>query len=169
MPFLDGAGMLERYDSRRVGQLVLDTGVNASAADLADSGTTAGARLLALLNEASELVVAAAAVGKRYTRADLDAVAAAGTGSAYLLRRLTADLAFGLLCKRRGYDAKQFAALAPAYLEALQYLEQLRRGERILDSVAGVADAGLPAGVAAAPASQIATWTSTASRLFPVR
>lgn len=146
MAFLTAAQFVQRYDVRRVGDWLKDDNTRATAADIANPVTTAGAIVALALEEASELIVAAGAVGKRYTRADLAGLVAntTATPSGYLLQRLTADLAFGLLVKRRALPHEETEALGPAYGEALAYLEALRRGDRIFFDVADVPEAGLP-------------------------
>lgn len=150
-PFLSNSDFLIRYDWRWCAKNLTDgtTLTNNVAATLAElQGTTGGGAVLTiLLTEASELVMAAAAVGARYTEADirsrpLDNPPYMGGGA--LLARIVADLTMGLILKRRARALTDEDELSKPYAEALAYLEQLRRGERIFWAVPNVPEAGLP-------------------------
>jgi len=133
MAFATSAELIVRYDWRWIGKQILDNNSAATEAQVLASPVIA-----AFLDEASEMVMAAAAVGARYSVADLTQY------GGVLLVRITCDLAMGLILKRRARAAKDDEALTRAYVEALDYLEQLRRAERIFYAVPDVAEAGLP-------------------------
>lgn len=147
MAFLTATQFTQLYDARRIRDFVSDTDARASAADITNPSTAAGAIVAFILEQASELIVAACSVAKKYTRDQLNGLVTSTTltPSGYLLQRLTADLAFALLVKRRALPAGEVEKLAPAYAEAMSYLESLRRGDRIFFDVTDVAEAGLPA------------------------
>lgn len=142
--FLTNEQFLVRYDWRWVAKNVLDSQYGsgdasvATRADLLDDSSDAGSVLAALIEEASEVLMAAAAVGARYSVSDLT------TYGGSLLLRIVSDLTLGLILKRRARAAEDVAKMAPSYAEALEYLEQLRRGERIFFAVPEVPEAGLP-------------------------
>lgn len=160
--FITNAQFLVRYDRRWVGKNMLDDGTSATEADLLDTGTVAGGRLEQLIQEASELVMAAAAVGARYSVNDLV------TYGGQLLVRIVSDLTVGLILKRRARALTDENELSGPYAEAMGYLEQLRRGERIFFAVPDVPEAGLPgeATMLPTPGFQPPMWTQYASRLF---
>lgn len=136
--FCSNSQFLLRYDGRWVGKNVLDDGTAATVADLADPLTTGGAVLAAFIAEASEDVMAAAAVGARYSVDDIS------TYGGSLLVRIVSDLTMGKILKRRARAVTDEKSLSGPYDEALAYLEQLRRGERIFYAVPDVPEAGLP-------------------------
>ena len=146
MAYCTGAQFLERYDVRRVSDLVRDDGVRPTTT----STVATNVNLLAALDDASAEVDAAAFVGQRYTKLrllDLVSVNVSGvlvnTGG-FLLIRLVANIAYANLVTRRGLAATETSALAPMYNEAQQMLKMIRSGERIFDtSDGGNADAGL--------------------------
>lgn len=140
MAFITAAQFLNRYDARRVGDLVGDTGTRVDAGTLLTD-----TNLATILADASAFITAACRVSDRYSYDDLNNLATTSPygPTAYLLHRLTADLAMGLLLKRRAYAADDIAKQCPAYVEALQYIQLLREGERIFDTD-GQAEAGLP-------------------------
>lgn len=123
--YCSAAQFLVRLDERAVRQLLSDSGAPVVGA-LADNDT-----LTALLMEASGMVEAAACAGQRYvitaTRNDLSSL----TGnSAQMLAGLVSRLAFFLLWSRRpNQDAG--GRLPPGCQDALDFLEQLRLGERV--------------------------------------
>lgn len=160
--FATNAQFLTRYDARWVGKNMLDDGTAASAASLADTSSTAGSRLQTMIQEASEIIMAAAAVGARYAVADLV------TYGGQLLVRITCDLTMGLVLKRRGRAVTDESQLSGPYAEALGYLEQLRRGERVFYAVPEVPEAGLPGttNMNPIPGIQPALITSGAFRLL---
>ena len=97
-----------------------------------------GQTLQTLIGDASDQVMGAAAIGDRYTADDLT------TYGGNLLKWLTAGVTLGGVLKRRVRASDQDAAFSKAYAEALEYLELLRRGERIFYAVPDVPEAGLP-------------------------
>lgn len=131
--FITPAQFLVRYDYRWVGKNITDTGVPATEAQCLASPV-----LAAFIEEASEMVMGASAVAARYSVDDLTTYGGA------LLVRITSDLTMGLILKRRARAAEDNEAFTSAYREALDYLEQLRRGERIFYAVPNVPEAGLP-------------------------
>ena len=135
MAYASGSDMVARYDVRRMGQWLSDSGV-----PVEDGDVPSNTKLAALLNDASELVNSAAFVGKRYSRANLTSLSSDDGGP--LLKRIVCDLAYGMLAMRRGYSIKELTDLAPGWEWAQEMLEQLRLGERIFDFTAA-ADAGL--------------------------
>jgi len=137
-PFITNSQFLVRYDGRWVGKNVLDDGTAASVASLASPLTPGGMVLEQFIEEASEDVMAAAAVGARYSTSDLV------TYGGQLLVRIVSDLTMGKILKRRARALTDEKMLSGPYDEALQYLEQLRRGERIFFAVPDVPEAGLP-------------------------
>ena len=134
--FITPADLLIRYDWRWIGQNILDT-IPGTAAN--EAGVLASPKVQAFIEEASEMVMGAAAVGDRYTAEEIQQYGGA------LLQRIVSDLVIGLILKRRVRSSKDEEAFTLAYNEALAYLEQLRRGERIFYLVPNVPQAGLPA------------------------
>ena len=163
--YITAAQFLKAYDTRRVRDLLSDSGTPVAANDVATDPN-----LLQILAEASEEVAAAALVSKRYTTAQLTAMAASST-SGFLLRRLTADLAFSLLVARRGQGAADIERLCPRHREAQRQLEQLRLGVALFPLIDDThAEAGLPDTVnvdALTNPDRIDKLTAKASRLFP--
>lgn len=144
MAFAEPSDLILRYDSRRLVELLSDSGEPLDVADL-DSDTT----LAALLEDATAEIRSAVRVSDRYTETELDTIATKNVDSAddspalYFLIRLTCDLTYGYLCIRRGYDASAISSMAPAFVEAKKTLQLLREGERIFPTEEA-ADAGLP-------------------------
>lgn len=121
--YCTGTEFFERYDKRLIADMLGDDGVPVST-----TGIETNSRLLKLLQQASGRVESACAVGERYRPEDLQAL----TGNAHeLLAGIVADLAFGLLMRRRGtFDA------APAPVkEAEETLERLESGALIFPTV----------------------------------
>lgn len=140
MPLVDGDDLVARYDRRRLADLVADAGTRVDPSTVEDHANVAVA-----IDDALAMLLSAVRVSSRYTADDLRAEPppAANDEGKSLVKRIVCDLAFGLLNSRRGYAADEMQRLAPRYFEALQQLELLRRGERILDSDTHAA-AGLP-------------------------
>lgn len=155
--FITAAQFLTRYDYRWVGQNITDTGTPAT-----ESGVLASPVLAALIADASDDVMAAAAVGDRYSVDDL------ATYGGNLLVRIVADLTMGLILKRRARAVKDEKDLSGPYTEAMDKLEALRRGERIFYAVPGVPEAGLPGTASMLPIPGInpPNWTQQANRYF---
>lgn len=118
---------LKRYDARTVGDLVSDDGTRVTP-----SGLSSNAVLLALLQEASAKVEAAAVVGNRYSPADLAEfanpttvgnTAMAGSNMSEFLAGIVAHLTMPLLYRRRP-DA------------TLPMMPQLEEAERLLNALA---------------------------------
>jgi len=165
MAYLTAAQFLRKYDERRVRQLLSDSG-SPTAGDLATDDN-----LSDLLSMASEMIAAAVLVGKRYTLDQLTELATS-TSYGFLLRQLTADLAYGLLVARRGTSAADLTRLAPTYALALQQLEMLRNGHCLFPGLSNDQhpDADLPAFTDAKDANnpnRQTFFTDTSYRLFP--
>lgn len=153
------------YDVRRVSQLLSDTGTPVSLSDVSSNAV-----LIELLAAASEMVAAAAFVGKRYTTTDLDNLSVSATAG-FLLRKIVIDLTFALLVTRRGQGAADLERLCPAHAEALRLLEQLRQGYTLFPGIDDThADAGLPSTANLDSNIQLfkfTKFTAKANRLFP--
>jgi hypothetical protein len=144
--FASGTDLVAFYDARRIAELVADTGVRPDPATVASHAV-----VTVMLVAASDEIVAAATVGKRYTEAELSGIAGGSGGGGPLLRQLTCHLAFGLIVNRRGLAADDQSKLTPYWRWAQDYLTLLRKGERVLGGVDDVLDAGLPDTVSMAP------------------
>ena len=129
MAFLTPAQFVKVYDTRRVQQLLSDTGTPVASGDLATDEN-----LLNLLAESTEMILSAVQVGTKYTEDELQDLADSST-SGYLVRRLCADLAYGLLVARRGTSAADMDRLAPNWKFAQFQLQQLREGTLIFPRV----------------------------------
>lgn len=174
MAYCTPAEFILRYDSRRVRELLSDTGTPVPLADLEDNET-----LLALLEDASHRLKMAVRQSNRYSidflwyiyngNPDYDDNPDPGSDEdtrKHEIIRIVADLAFGMLMARRGLAQKELFELAPMYKDALDMLEALKRGERIFDDWN---DTTAEAGVHVAnisPSSQSCVWTRQASRFF---
>lgn len=166
MAYITAAQFVRVYDSRKIVQELSDSGSPVLEADL-----DTNANLADILGMASEMVASAALVGKRYTVAQLAALAAS-SDSGFLLRKLVADLAFAILVGRRGRSAADVDRLCPAHRQALLSLEQLRNGERLFPGITDGqhAEAGLPGSTdtqSPTNPNRLITFTTKASRLFP--
>lgn len=165
--FITASQLFDRIDWRWVAKNILD-GTSASTssappslADLLDTNTVAGARLYQLTLDASETLMGAAAVGARYTVNDL--VNYGGN----LLVSTVAGLTVGPILSRRARAVSDEDALNAMYTQAVNYVEQLRRGERIFFQVPDVPQAGLPESADMAPGPLSApNLTAQASRYF---
>jgi hypothetical protein len=141
------------YDKRRVLQLASDdVSVPATAADLNNSASTPYDFVNNAVLSASADLDAHCQQGKRYTRADIEAMVedandnpsdSAKVKRAQAVKQLIADLSFGLMMSRRGHSADTIAKLAPRYEKAQEALEKLALGITVFDLDAAV-DAGVP-------------------------
>lgn len=162
--FVTNARFLQTYDWRLVAKNILDGDTASSSAapptkGELESNSRSGLILSRFLEQASEMTMAAAAVGNRYSVSDLT------TYGGELLVRIVCDLAIGLILKRRGRALSDQDALSRSYQESLEYLEQLRRGERIFFAAPGVPEAGVPATATMIP-TQPPLFTGRAIRYF---
>lgn len=164
--FITNTELTYQIDWRRIADLVTQDNTRATLAEITNTATPEGAIVQLMIQTASEYIVSAATVGKRYTREILDGVAASGTGSAFVLKRLTGMIAFGYLVSRRALPPEQVAAMAPEFAWAESLVEQFRRGDRIFADVAGVEEAGLPTTANMTPVRTNPTWSMVAGRFF---
>jgi hypothetical protein len=143
--FASPASFLIRYDPRRLSQLA--TILSDPNEPLPNDYELQQSPLVyAALGDATEIILSAAQVGKRYTRAILSALAAdfdetLQYGKGGLLVRLCCDLAYGLLVGGKGQGKEDQSALAPRQEWADNMLELLKQGERVFDHE-GAIDAG---------------------------
>lgn len=126
---------LMHVDSTYAGQLVSDSGLQLTAAQLATDGV-----LEEVLRRASGVVESHCFRGRRYDACDLKKLLDAGGNAAAYLRGLVADVAVGLLRDRRVFDDTR---PLPSVRRAEETLALLARGEAILPFEES-ADAGLP-------------------------
>lgn len=134
--FATAADMVKRCDVRELGDLVADNGVRVGLAELLTS-----TNLQAALDDAAGEIIAALMQGRRYSRDDLDNLT--GDSKQYLIR-LNCQLARAYLWERRKWASDDFAdRYEDAIASPKKKLEQLRRGEHVLDLDAPK-DAGLP-------------------------
>jgi len=116
------AEMLQRYDSRLLGDLVSDTGTAVSAA-----GLLTDTNLEAALADASSAIDVAVSVGDRYTPAQM---ANLSDSAAAFVRRLACDIALIYVKRRRGrFDPEKDGALQK---EVSDTLTGLREGKNLL-------------------------------------
>jgi len=162
MPYATAQDLLDRYDSRRIGDLATDSGTRLTEAQiLSDS------KVSACIEDASGTFMVAVNRGNRYSEEDLMLLSGS---SANFLKRVICDLAFAYLVMRRGYGNDEVAAQAPGYRSAQDALKQISEGELVFESAKHM-NAGNPsftkntytvAGFGQLP-------SSTAQRLFGVR
>lgn len=143
--YATAADMVYRFDKRVIGDLLSDDDTRVVEADFAQNAT-----LHAALTDATQMINAAIRVGGNYTYTELYNLYTDGqagtTRSKYawsLLTRLCCNLALANLKARRGYSQSEIMSQIPFYRETLDFLEMLRKGERILDLDDNM-DAGKP-------------------------
>lgn len=154
MAYATPSDLKDRYDARRLGELVRDDGTKATPAQL-NTDTV----LQAALDDGHSLINAACLAGRRYTPSDLTALTALDKA---LLVRLNCDLAYGFLLQRRGFAEQESARLAPGFNQALQLLQRLKSGD-IVFNVEAVLEAGTMDRVVL---SKNVTLVSSTSRMF---
>ncbi len=145
--YLPPEQLLNYYDVRRVTEIASDTGTAINEGTIATN-----AAVLAAIYDAESAFDSALQVGMRYDRAALEALVTAADDvsatdaqkkRAAPIKAIVAHLTFGTLMGRRGYSAAQMQQLAPQYEVALQRLEDIGNGRRVLD-VDDVKSAGVP-------------------------
>ena len=153
--YLNPVDLVRYYDSRRVLQLASDSGATAVIADLSSSASAAYGFVLNALRSAAADLDSHCQQGRRYLRADLEAIIADAVTyptneiknkRAALIQQLVADLTFGIMCSRRGQVADALKALCPRYETALVTLDRLAEGVQIFDTDTAIAR-GVPARV----------------------
>ncbi len=149
--------MVRRKDVRTLGDLVTDDNTRVTEANLASNNAITDA-----LADASGVIESACFESNRYTADDLNGLEG---NSLSLLKRLTCDLAFSMLRRRRGYDAEELEE----FQWANDFLDRLRKGEAVFN-VAANKDAGTPQ-VHTVTATKIANNNMARDRvrLFPNR
>lgn len=160
MPYATVAQLLERFDSRTIGQLASDSNVDVAGVDLPTDP-----RVLAALNDASGDIDSALLVGGMYST---DNLAGLSGNSNYKLIRLTCQLAMLYLYERRPmYDPDTVKAYRDMSQEAL---DRLRKGENVFDISANL-QAGVPSvdGPTAVEYRELNLVRDRASRAYPAR
>ncbi len=163
-PYCTAANLFDYHDSDQCADM-LRTGVSSrpSVADMEDTGTAVGAMLNRILLSASGRIESVCLIGRRYTPTDLQALTGA---SLEMLKKLTADLAFWILCQRRQPGTADPKNVAGA-MEALEMLKALRDGEQIFGFEES-ATAGLPTVIQAVPSALLTpNAVARARRIFP--
>jgi phage gp36-like protein len=134
MVYATSSDLIIRYDKQTIADLLSDTGT-----PVADGNLATDSKLLAILTAASGRVDAAVMVSDNYTSEELAAL----TGNSLaLLKDIVCDLAMVRLLRRRPEKFGDEGTVA-AFKEAEEYLDRLRRGERLFD-VTSHKEAGLP-------------------------
>lgn len=148
MSYATPQDLLNRYDARRIGDLINDDGTRANSTQI-----TASAIVQVALDDAAGMMDSEALAGGRYQPSDFATLQSAAqlagpnTPAASdwnLVVRLNCDLAYGYLVGRRGYSRTETLSMAPYFEEALGILARLREGDLVFN-VARVIAAQVPA------------------------
>lgn len=123
MAYATAQDLIIRYDERRVADLVSDTGTRSP-------NPLTSPVVAAVLEDAAGMIDAACRVGGRYSLIDLANMAGSGHS---LLIRLSCDIAYSLLVARRGYSTTDQKVMAPQLEFVNKMLDDLRKGDRVLD------------------------------------
>ena len=119
--YATAADLLCRKDERDIRDLVSDDGQAVAAADLTDSGTTGGERVLCALQDAAGDVESALAFGTRFTP---DTLADLTGNAAARLKRMVCEIAIYYLIMRRpdtnSESLKYYSELRETHLEPLR-------------------------------------------------
>lgn len=131
------ADVIASCDYRILSDRLSDTGTPVCTVTQIKNGTcpvilATNPNLLNLIAKASGMVLTACRVANRYFQSDLDAIYADPSRSPQLID-VVVNLTIGLVASRRGYAQREVGALAPRYAEALEFLEMLKRGDRVFD------------------------------------
>jgi phage gp36-like protein len=128
--------MIDRYDTRVLGQLVKDDGTREAVANLDVNN-----RLDKALKVGTGRMKAALRRAKRYTVADINALA----GETLEFRKdICCSLAFWFLWRSKPWTEHSSEAQRAAREDAEAYLEMLKSGEEIFEGVTATEDAGIP-------------------------
>jgi phage gp36-like protein len=135
MAYASSSDLTARYDSRIIRDLASDTGTPVSEGALATD-----TRVSAALDDASGRIDSALTVARIYSTDDLDAL----TGNSLaLLKRITCELAMAFLISRR-QEKMLDGSTAEVEQKGEDYLDRLRKGERLFGEAEAAKDAGLP-------------------------
>lgn len=127
-PYCSAAVLFQFHDWQQIADMLRDgESPRPTKMRLLDATSTEGAQLVNMLLAASGELESACQVGARYSPADLAALTGAGL---LRLKKLTADLAFWLICEFR-QPATADPKSIPGAAKALEALEQLKDGKRI--------------------------------------
>ena len=133
MAYADAADLLARFDERIIADLASDTGE--PVGDI-----TNDMKVDAALDDASGKVDSALTVATIYTPTELTALEG---GSLALLKRITCELAMVFLIRRRQENMGN-EELNQIGVQAEEYLDRLRKGERVFGGSEAQQGAGLP-------------------------
>ena len=139
VPYATASDLLTRQDVGLVGQLCVDNGQNATAAQITDITTIAGQNVYTALLSASGEVEYAATRGQRYQPSDL---AGLNGASASFFKQIVCDIAMMYLYDRRDGQGPPENVIEK-YKRAQEFMTQLVNGERVFgdlqDQAAGTA------------------------------
>jgi hypothetical protein len=126
---------------------MLDTNPSTAAQlnDLLDPTTVSGARVAEFINVGEDMLFGATVIGDRYSVQDVVQFGGA------LARWIVAYLTIGPVLGRRTRAVTDEQFLSLNYTRAENYVESLRRGERVFYRVPFVPEAGLPGTTPQAP------------------
>lgn len=162
--YATASDMVNRYDSRELGQLCSDTKVPAAEVDLSANG-----KMTAALSEATGIIKAHLKKAGRYTDTELSALSGE---SLEFLKGITCTLAFWFLWRRKHYLGDRDPQREMIQREADTVLQMLRDGTIVLDVEANI-DAGKPQVEAVPRATIISEWElrrdKDSGRFFPRR
>lgn len=160
MAYANALDLTSRFDERVIKDLLSDEGVPVES-------VAGNLKLDAALGDASGRIDAALLVAGQYSADDLDGL----TGNSLaLLKRIVCELAMSYLMGRRPevFGGDRYEALQKS---AEDFLERLRRGERLFPSVADNITSGLPSvdGPSATEYQTLNLLPDRTKRFFPVR
>lgn len=138
-PFATYTDLKARFDVRVISKYASDTSVPVPILALPTN-----ARIVAALQDASGLIMAACVKGKRYPVSVLSTLADNAQDGA-LLRQMTSVLAMAQLVGNRVGGVDAIDELVHGYKQALENLEDLRGGGLVFN-LSGTLDATLPEG-----------------------
>ncbi len=136
MAYATPTDLAQYYDGRVIADLASDS--DAPVADI-----TADPKVLAILSAASGRVDSALTVANHYRPENLATMIADAGDAAALLKWLVATIAIAMLLSRRPgsrYEERYRATVK----DAEDFLDRLRKGERVFGEATAQRDAGLP-------------------------
>jgi len=135
MAYASSSDLSARFDVRIISDLASDDGTQ-----ITEDALATNSKVVAALADASGRIDSALTVARIYSTADLAAL----TGNSLaLLKRITCELAMAFLIGRR-QEKFLDEAIARVEQKSEEYLDRLRKGERLFGGSEEAKDAGLP-------------------------